>query len=970
MSADSLSGDDQERLEELLDEYEDAVANGRSFSASQACETCPHLLPVLNEQIRLLTRIQDLQSLPPAQWSAFDDDVSLERRAQVGQYKLLELIGQGGMGEVWLAEQQEPIRRKVAIKMIRGKGHSRTVLGRFAAERQALAMMEHPNIAKILDAGTSDDGEPFFVMELVRGLPITDYCDQQRCTPKQRLQLFLRVCEAVQHAHQKGIIHRDIKPSNVLVADCDGKPVPQVIDFGLAKATDSRTQLSDRTVFTEFGNVLGTVLYMSPEQAELDQLDIDTRCDIYSLGVLLYQLLTGSTPIEPATAREQGMLKTLALIREEDPPTPSTRLDSSPEQAAAIAGQRNIPLHQLQNVLKGDLDWIVMKSLSKERQRRYATASDFAGDITAFLRDEPVGARPPSTRYRIGKFCRRHKAATIAATGVAVTLLAAVVVSASFAYHANAQKVLAVGAAAKEKAAKELAEGRLAQLEESNEILSSVFESLDPKRINSSDGDLRKALVDQLDEAVAKLKAGAYGDELGVARMQSRIAVSLLNLGEPAKAEPLLESALEVFRRRLEPDHQDAVLCMTNLASLKSDRGKYEAALQIYESTYERLLAKRGPDHWLAISVLHNVALTRSNMGEPQRAIALLEKTFARQKKLKGEEDYYTLKFASDLALAYAADGDTDRALTLLRETSETQQRVFGADSMDALETLNKLATLHMERGEVVTALPLLERVLDGQRRHLGPDHPETLGTLNNLAALYWKAKRLDKSIPLFEEAFEIQRAKQGAEHPQTLILGANLGVNYKDAGRIEDALPYLEEAYRAADEIPALAWVELQLLDAYLKAGKAKQAATVVQRRVADVRARVPAGSIELANHLGRYAVKLHAVGAFQESESMLRESLEIIGKHAPDSWQYWNVSSMLGAMLLNQKKYEQAEPLLVSAHEGLKRQESQLPESAREFVAVSLQRLIDLYEQWGKEEEAKKWRQAHSSQSKMKTN
>jgi WD40 repeat protein len=320
----------------------------------------------------------------------------------------MEQVGEGGMGAVWMAQQTEPLKRLVAVKLIKGGMDSRQVIARFEAERQALALMDHPSIAKVLDAGTTASGRPYFVMELVKGVPITRYCDEQRLTPQQRLELFIPVCLAVQHAHQKGIIHRDIKPSNVLVAQYDGRPVPKVIDFGIAKATGQ--QLTEHTLETGAGAVVGTLEYMSPEQAELNQLDIDTRSDVYSLGVLLYELLTGTTPLEKKRLNQAALLEVLRVIREEEPPRPSTRLSESKDSLLAISAQRQTEAAKLTRLVRGELDWIVMKALEKDRGRRYDTANGFAADIGRYLADEPVQACPPSAWYKFRKFARRHRA--------------------------------------------------------------------------------------------------------------------------------------------------------------------------------------------------------------------------------------------------------------------------------------------------------------------------------------------------------------------------------------------------------------------------------------------------------------------------------------------------------------------------------------------------------------------------------
>ena len=341
----------------------------------------------------------------------------------VGPYKLVEVIGEGGMGTVWLAQQQEPVKRLVALKVIKAGMDSRSVLARFEAERQALALMDHPNIARVFDGGATPAGRPFFVMELVKGVPITRFCDERRLTPRERLELFVPVCQAVQHAHQKGVIHRDIKPSNVLVTLYDGRPVPKVIDFGIAKAAGQ--PLTERTLITGLGAVVGTPEHMSPEQAELNQLDVDTRSDVYSLGVLLYELLTG-TPLQRKRVKEAALLEVLRLVREEEPPRPSTRL-STTDELPSIAANRGVEPRRLSGLVRGDLDWIVMKALEKDRGRRYDTATGLAADVQRYLSDEPVLACPPSAAYRLRKFARRNRGPVLAAAAVLLALVAGVV---------------------------------------------------------------------------------------------------------------------------------------------------------------------------------------------------------------------------------------------------------------------------------------------------------------------------------------------------------------------------------------------------------------------------------------------------------------------------------------------------------------------------------------------------------------
>ncbi len=387
---------------------------------------------------------------PPAPPSGEPTDAHTPAGEQVaavvaGRYKLLEPIGEGGMGTVWMAQQSEPVKRLVAVKLTKPGMDSRAVLARFEAERQALALMDHPNIAKVLDGGATPDGRPYFVMELVKGVPITRYCDERHLTPRQRLELFIPVCQAIQHAHQKGVIHRDVKPNNVLVTQYDGRPVPKVIDFGIAKAAGQ--PLTEQTLVTGFGTIVGTPEYMSPEQAELNQLDIDTRSDVYTLGILLYELLTGMTPFSRKELVKAGLVEILRVIREQEPPRPSTKL-STAAALPTLAANRGTEPRAMTRLLRSELDWIVMKALERDRNRRYETASGFAADVQRFLNGEPVSAVPPSAAYRLRKFLRKNRRPVAVVVIVFLALLAGVIGTALGLVEARKQRNAALQAEA------------------------------------------------------------------------------------------------------------------------------------------------------------------------------------------------------------------------------------------------------------------------------------------------------------------------------------------------------------------------------------------------------------------------------------------------------------------------------------------------------------------------------------------
>ena len=404
-----------------------------------------YLEQICGDNTALLTRVQALldvhekeqdflrSGLPEPEPTVDSIQINEGPGTTIGRYRLMEQIGEGGMGIVFVAEQQHPVRRRVAIKIIKAGMDTKDVVARFEAERQALALMDHPNIARVLDAGSTESGRPYFVMELVRGVPVTEYCDKQKLSVPERLELFVQICHAVQHAHQKGIIHRDIKPTNVLVADHDGKPVPKIIDFGVAKATNQR--LTERTIYTRFQQMIGTPMYMSPEQAEFSGLDVDTRSDIYSLGVLLYELLTGETPFDKERFATAAYDEIRRIIREEDPPKPSTKISRLGETASAISSARKSDPARLGATCRGELDWIVMMSLEKERSRRYQSATDFARDVERHLRNEAVTACPPSATYRLTKYVSRHKTLLFTTTLVCASLLAGMAVSIWYAFR-------------------------------------------------------------------------------------------------------------------------------------------------------------------------------------------------------------------------------------------------------------------------------------------------------------------------------------------------------------------------------------------------------------------------------------------------------------------------------------------------------------------------------------------------------
>jgi serine/threonine protein kinase len=489
--------------------------------------------------------------------------------ARIGRYKLLEQIGEGGCGVVYVAEQEEPVRRRVALKIIKPGMDTRQVIARFEAERQALALMDHPNIAKVLDAGATESGRPYFVMELVKGVRITDYCDRSNLSTPERLDLFVQVCLAIQHAHQKGIIHRDIKPSNILVTLHDGAPVPMVIDFGIAKATADQ-RLTDKTLYTAIEQFVGTPAYMSPEQAELSGLDIDTRSDIYALGVLLYELLTGKTPFDARRLLEVGLDEIRRIIREEDPPRPSTRISTlDAVEQTALAKRRHCDALKLVGIIKGDLDWIVMKTLEKDRTRRYETANGLAMDIKRFLTNEPIIARPPSKLYRFQKSIRRNKLAFGASAAVGTALLIGTATSTWMFIKEREAHRQTLNA---EQAAK-LQAGQLIEA-------LRLWRSGAPEDLNRIEHLFREALETQ--------KKFFGNDSLGEAATLRNLAGILEEEGKLEEAESAQRQALAAQRRFLGREHPDITAALGNLGLLLQREGKLKEA----DSTFRQAIAQ------------------------------------------------------------------------------------------------------------------------------------------------------------------------------------------------------------------------------------------------------------------------------------------------------------------------------------------------------------------------------------------
>jgi tetratricopeptide (TPR) repeat protein len=944
-----------ELLSELTDDFLRRYRAGEHPSVDEYANKHPKLA----DRIRELFPAVIVMEQPDAGLT-FDFTPTKERvGAIIGRYKLLERIGEGGFGVVYMAEQQHPVRRKVALKVIKPGFDTRQVIARFEAERQALALMEHENIAKVFDAGATDSGRPYFVMELVHGVPITEFCDTNQFTLRERLELFVQVCRAVQHAHTKGIIHRDIKPTNILVTLHEGVPVPKVIDFGVAKATGQ--QLTEKTLFTNFAQMVGTPLYMSPEQAEMTGIDVDTRSDVYSLGVLLYELLTGATPLDKDRLKRAAFDEVRRIIREDEPQRPSTRLSTMGDQARSISAQRKSDPRRLGELIRGELDWIVMKALDKERARRYETADGLASDIQRYMRDEPVEACPPSALYRVTKFVRRNKALVLTAAAVLLTLIGGIVGTTFGLLRAEQARRLQVERAEGERRAKVEAQTRLSQVEKGTEILASVLRDLDPVVAEKEGVTSRELLGRRLAESSQQLEGEAVGDPLVVARLQHLLGILLRELGHPEQAEAVLVKACTTRERLLGADHLDTVATRHDLASLYRKQEKYDRAEAQFKDVLAVRSAKLGADHLDTVATKHHLASVYCNLGKYELAEKLCKDVLPIRTTKLGPDNLDTLATKSTLARVYRYQGKMDLAEPLLREVVAVRTTKLGPDSLDTLISQYHLALVYRSQGKVEQAEALLKEVVASraenhytsasrcdlasiyldqqnfalaeplfkeelaiQTAKLGGDHPHTVFTRDSLARTYWSMKMLDQSIPLLEESLRMRKAQLGPDHPEVLARQVTLGANYCDAGRFADGIPLIEDVRRKGHEEPHPEWVRSVLLKAYVQAEKTAEATALVTEQVAEARERFPADSPELAAALTDAGQALSDAKAYAAAEPLYIEVMATrtakLGAEHPDTMLS---RDNLAALQRLMKKFDQMIPLL---EESLSMRKAQL--------------------------------------------
>ncbi len=901
----------------------------------------------------------------------------------IDRYHLLQKIGEGGMGEVWLAEQKEPVRRRVALKLVKAGMNTREVTARFESERQALALMDHPVVAKVFDAGSTPQGTPYFVMEYVAGVPITTYCDNHRLSTRERLELFLHVCEGVQHAHQKAIIHRDLKPSNILVMEVDGRAAPRIIDFGIAKALTQK--LTADTMFTRVGALLGTPEYMSPEQALSSGEDIDTRTDVYSLGVIFYELLAGVPPLE---LRKIALEEFLRRLREEEPPKPSTKIRTQdPATSTDVARKHQTEPLALVKQIRGDLDSIALKALEKDRSRRYGSPSDFAADIARHLKNEAVLAVPASAAYRARKFARRHRAALFTIGAFVLVLIAAAGISIRQSVRANSEAAVA-------KAVNDFLQ---------NDLLAQASAATQSGPTAKPDPDLKVRTA--LDRAAVRI-TGKFDRQPEVeAAIRDTIGRTYNELGLYPEARTQLERALELHRRVLGAKNPNTLKTIGRLGYTAYLQGKYPEAESLCRQALEAQRRVLGPEHPDTLTSMENLANVYTDQGKYAQAGALLSRTLEIRRRVLGPEHPATLSSINNLAVTYESQGKYEQAEGLYSQNLEIERRVLGPEHPNTLISMNNLANVYLEQGNYPQAEALHGQVLEIERRVLGPEHPGTLGSMNNLATVYYVQGKYEQAGALYGQTLEIQRRDLGPEHPNTLRSMTNLASVRLDRGKYAEAQALCRQALEAqrrvlGPEHPETLGSMDNLANSYLAQGKYARAEALYSETLTISRPALgPENPVTLTilsdfasmyQRQGRYALaEAHAVqdlagrrhalgsehpdtmasaadlalaylsqGKFAQSEPLAREALEFDRNKQPDDWQRFRAESLLGASMAGQKKYAEAEPLLLEGYRGMvaRKDRIRVPDwyhldRAREWV-------FQLYEAWGKPAKAAEWR------------